>query len=85
MEFNYSRFFSDAKQDDLCLTFGAFEQGELPLKQACIKTEAGFEELEGSMAELGNGILLAVQSVRCCDTDLILRPLNQRGEELESL
>lgn len=83
MAFKHSRSFQDAKQGDLCLTFGVFEPGKLPLKQACIKTDAGFEELDGSMAELGNGILLAVQSERCGDTDLILRPLDQRGEELE--
>lgn len=75
---DYSRFFPDAKQDDLCLTLGG-KPGKLPLKRACIKTETGFEELDGSMAELGNGILLAVQSKRCGDTDLILRPLDQRG------
>ncbi len=81
---DYSRFFPDTKRDDLCLTLGGFKPGKLPLKRACIKTETGFEELDGSMAELGNGILLAVQSERCGDTDLILRPLDQRGEELES-
>lgn len=81
---DYSRFFPDAKPDDLCLTFGAFEPGELPLKQACIKTEARFEDLDGSMVELGNGIMLAVQYERCCNDEQIFRPLNQRGEELES-
>lgn len=74
--------FPDAKQDDLCLVFGSFLPGKLPLKRACIKTETGFEELEGSMIELGSGLLLAVQSARCCDTDLILRPHEQREEEL---
>lgn len=78
------KMFPDAKPDDLCLTFGAFEPGKLPLKQACIKTETGFEELDGSMTELGNGILLAVQSVRCCNDEQVFRPLSQRREELET-
>lgn len=80
---DYSRFFPEAKRNDLCLVFGPFQPGKLPLKRSCIRTETGFEELDGSMAELGNGILLAVQSERCGDTDLISRPLDQRGEELE--
>lgn len=75
--------FPDAKRDDLCLTLGSFQPGKLPLEQAYIRTEAGLEELDGSMVELGNGILLAVQSKRCNDMDLLLRPLDQRGEELE--
>lgn len=79
-----NKLFPDAKPDDLCLTFGAFKPGKLPLKQACIKTNAGFEELDGSMVELGNGLLLAVQSERCSNDEQIFRPLNQRGEELES-
>lgn len=77
------KLFPDAKPDDICLVFGAFEPGKMPLKQACIKTAAGFEELDGSMIELGNGILLAVQSMRCCDDKQIFRPLDQRGAELE--
>lgn len=44
---DYSEIFPEAKQDDLCLTFGEFKPGKMPLKQAAIKTEAGFEELEG--------------------------------------
>lgn len=56
------------KTDDLCLTFGEFKPGEMPLKQAVIKTETGFEDLTASMVELSGGILLSVQSERCCDT-----------------
>lgn len=78
-----NKYFPDAKPDDLCLTLGVFEPGKLPLKQARIKTNVGFEELDGSMVELGNGLLLAAQSERCGDTDLILLPLDQRVEELE--
>lgn len=78
-----NRGFSNAKTDDLCLTFGAFEVGKIPLKQAAIKTEKDFEELNGSITEFGSGLLLAVQSVRCDDPDLIFRPLDQRAEELD--
>lgn len=77
------KFFPKAQRDDLCLTFGTFKPGELPLKQASIKTETGFVELEASMAELGSGSLLVVQSARCCDGELIFRPLDQRRAELE--
>lgn len=77
------KFFPDAKPDDLCLTFRAFEPGKLPLKRAIIKTAAGLKDLDGSMVELGNGILLAVQSKRCSDEKSVFRPLNQREEELE--
>lgn len=77
------QIFSAAKPGDLCLTLGAFEPGKLPLKQACIRTERGFEELDGSMTELGNGILMAVQPDRCGVTDLAMRPLEQQREELE--
>ena len=77
------QIFSAAKPGDLCLTLGAFEPGKLPLKQACVRTERGFEELDGSMTELGNGILMAVQPDRCGVTDLAMRPLEQQREELE--
>lgn len=80
---DYSKIFPEAKQDDLCLTFGEFKPGKMPLKQAAIKTEAVFEELEASMVELGSGLLLSVQSERCCDDALVFRPLEQRSEELE--
>lgn len=70
------------KTDDLCLTFGEFKPGEMPLKQAVIKTETGFEDLTASMVELSGGILLSVQSERCCD-NAIFHPLEQRREELE--
>lgn len=84
MEFqNYSRHFPEARQDDLCLTFGEIKPGKMPLKWAAIKMETGFEEMEASMVELGNGLLLSVQSERCCDVGQILRPLEQRSEELE--
>ncbi len=76
--------FPEARQDDLCLVFGEFKPGELPLKRAAIKTEAGFEELDASMVELSGGMLLSVQSERCCDSALISRPLGQRSEELEN-
>lgn len=79
-----SKIFPETKQDDLCLTFGEFEPGKMLLKQAAIKTETGFEELTASMVELGSGILLSVQSERCCDDALVFRPLEQRSEELES-
>lgn len=75
--------FPQAAPDDLVLTFRETGPGKLPLEWAAIKTESGFEDLHASMAELGSGILLAVQSVRCCDETLIFRPLDQRGEELE--
>lgn len=80
---DHSKFFPKAKQDDLCLTFGEFKPGEMPLKQAAIRTETGFEDLEAAMVELGGGLLLSVQSERCCDGTLILRPLERRREELE--
>ena len=77
------QIFSKAKPDDLCLVLGPFQPGKLPLERACIKTETGFQELDGSMVELGNGILLAVQSERCSDNEQIFLPLEQRGPELE--
>lgn len=80
---DYSVFFPEAKQDDLCLTFGEFKPREMPLKQVAIKTETGFEDLTASVVELGGGLLLSVQSERCCDNTLIFRPLEQRREELE--
>lgn len=80
---DYSKIFPETKQDDLCLTFGEFEPGKMLLKQAAIRTETGFEELMATMVELGGGILLSVQSERCCDDILALRPLEQRSEELE--
>lgn len=75
--------FPDAKQDDLCLTFGEFKSGEMPLKRAAIKTEMGSEELTASMVELSRGIQLSVQSERCCDEAKVFRPLEQRQEELK--
>ena len=84
MELLNHNIFPEAEQDDLCLTFGPFEPGKLPLKQAAIRTAEGFKDLDASMAELGSGILLAVQSTRCCDDKLIFRPLEQRAEELEN-
>lgn len=80
---DYSKIFPEAKQDDLCLTFGEFKPGKMPLKQAAIKTEAVFEELEASLVELSSGIQLSVQSERCCDTTKIFGPLEQRQKELE--
>lgn len=80
---NNDKTFPDAKQNDLCLTFGEFNWGEMPLKRAAIKTETGSEELTASMVELSCGVQLSVQSERCCDDALIFRPLEQRSEELE--
>lgn len=78
-----SACFPEARPDDLCLTFGLFKPGELPLKQAAIKTETGFETLTASMMDLGAGILLSVQSERCSDKHMVFRPLDQRKDELE--
>lgn len=80
---DYRRWFPKAQSDDLCLTFGAFKPGEMPLKRAAIKTESGFEDLTASMVELGGGLLMSVQSELCCDDALICRPLEQRQKELE--
>lgn len=79
-----NKIFREAKKDDLCLTFGEFKSGEMPLKQAAVKTEVGFEELTASVVELGGGILLSVQSERCCDGAQIFRPLEQRKVEQEN-
>ena len=76
-------FFPDAERDDLCLTFQEFKPGEMPLKQAAIKTETGFEELEASLVALSDGLQLSVQAPRCCDEKQISRPLEERQEELE--
>lgn len=81
---SYSRIFPEAQPNDLCLTFGPFKPGELPLKQAAVKTGTDFEDLDGSIAELGTGVLLAVQSVRCGDEDQVFRPLDQRSKEIEA-
>lgn len=81
---NLPDVFSEARTDDLCLSFRTPKPGELPLQWAAIKTETGFEDLVGSMTELGSGILLAVNSMRCCENDLFLRPLDQRRKELEN-
>lgn len=78
------RFFSEAQRDDLCLTFGAFEPGKMPLKWAAIKTETGFEELNSSVMELSDGLLLAVVSEFCHDENLIFRSMEQRSEEIEN-
>lgn len=77
------RCFSGAQQDDLCLTFGEIKPGKMPLKQAAIKTESGFEDLTASITELSSGILLSVQSQRCCDNIMIFCPPEQRTAELE--
>lgn len=76
-------FFSQAAPGDLALMFREAGPGKLPLERAAIKTESGFEDLDASMTELGSGIILAVQSIRCCDMTLISRPLDQRREEME--
>lgn len=76
-------FFPEIRTNDLAMTFGRSQPGELPLKRAAIKTETGYEELEASMAELGAGVLLAVQALRCGEEEEFLRPLDQRREELE--
>lgn len=81
---DYGRFFPDAKPDDLCLTFGAFGLGEMPLKCAANKTATGFEDLDASMVEFGSGFLLAVNSTRCGDLASILRPPEERKVELEN-
>lgn len=75
--------FPDAGPDDLCLIFGDYKPGEMPLKRAAIKTEGREEELEASLVELSGGIQLSVQSERCSDEAQIFCPLEQRKEELE--